>query len=97
LHIAHASKQLEKKNLSPPFQYVAGHYQQVQSQETKDLHKLPVTFYMCQASGQPMPEEGRNSEELGSIKKNITEEVHRMLIKHLSNARLRTSFHCVLA
>jgi hypothetical protein len=45
-----------------------------------------------------MPEEGRNSEELGSIKKNITEEeVHRMLIKHLSNARLRTSFHCVLA
>jgi hypothetical protein len=44
LQIAHASKQLEKTNLSPAFQYVAGHYQKVQSQETKDLHKLPVTF-----------------------------------------------------
>jgi hypothetical protein len=49
-----------------------------------------------------MPEEGRNSQQLGSIKKNIIEEeVPRMLIKHLSNnsaqARLRTSFHCVLA
>jgi hypothetical protein len=101
-HCIYATKQLEKKNLSPPFQYVAGHYQQVQSQETQDLHKLPVTFYMCQASGQHMPEEGRNSQQLGSIKKNIIEEeVHRMLIKHLSNnsaqARLRTSFHCVLA